>query len=113
MKRLGFSIGIAAAALVAGTAAAAELGVARDRFTIGGKPAFLFGMSYYGALGASREFIASDLDNLRKLGFNWIRVWATWSAFDNDVSAVDSEGRARRPYLDTLEQLAKLVREGG
>lgn len=97
---------IAVVALMAATARAAELGVSGDRFTIDGTPAFLFGISYYGALGASREFITRDLDDLRKLGFNWIRVWANWSAFDNDVSAVDSEGRARRPYLDRLVWLA-------
>ena len=29
---------------------------------------------------------------MRRRGFNWIRVWATWGAFDHDVSAVNGEG---------------------
>src|SRR5262249_3801680 len=38
-------------------------------------------------------------------GFNWLRVWATWSAFDRDVSAVDAEGRPREPFLGRLKSL--------
>jgi len=87
-------------------AAAAELGIEGAKFTIDGKPTFLLGISYYGALGASPTTIQRDLDDMQRLGFNWIRVWATWSGFGNDVSAVDGEGRAREAYLSALKRLA-------
>jgi hypothetical protein len=90
----------------AGTAApggaATQLGARGAEFTLNDQPAFLLGMSYYGALGAPRKAVARDLDDLQRLGFHWIRVWATWAAFDNDVSAVDGEGRAREPFLGQL-----------
>jgi hypothetical protein len=92
-------------ALVAGSSAATELGIAGNRFTIDGQPVFLLGISYYGALGAPDALIRQDLDDLQKLGFNWIRVWATWSAFENNVSAVDDSGRGREPYLKKLKWL--------
>jgi hypothetical protein len=92
---------IAADAATAGT----ELGIEGTRFTVNDKPTFLLGISYYGALGASRGFILRDLDNMHKHGFNWFRVWATWAAFENDVTAVDAEGRAREPYLSKLRWL--------
>ena len=44
---------------------ATKLGVDGSRFTLYGKPAFLLGMSYYGALGAPEEFIQSDLEDLQ------------------------------------------------
>ena len=34
-----------------------------------------------------------------------MRVWATWGAFDRDVSAVDAEGRPREPFLGRLKWL--------
>src|SRR6185436_4755764 len=34
-------------------------------------------------------------------------VWATWSSFSNDVSAVDAEGKAREPYLRKLKWLVQ------
>src|SRR5262245_7746987 len=79
------------------------LGVQGTRFTLAGKPTFLLGVSYYGALGAPEELIRRDLDDLERHGFNWLRVWATWSAFDRDVSAVDAEGRPRGPFLGKLK----------
>jgi hypothetical protein len=82
-----------------------QLGIEDEKFTINGKPAFLFGISYYGALGASRMFITRDLNDMQDLSINWIRVWATWSAFDNDVSAVDEQGKGREPYLSRLKWL--------
>ncbi len=82
-----------------------KLGVSGTRFTFDGKPRFLLGVSYYGALGASEDFIRRDLADMERHGFNWIRVWATWPAFDNDVSAVDRDGRPRQPYLDKLRWL--------
>jgi hypothetical protein len=62
-------------------------------------------MSYYGALGAREEFVRRDLDDLARHGFNWLRVSATWSAFNKDVSAVDAEGRPREPFLERLRSL--------
>src|SRR5262249_56946636 len=81
------------------------LGVRDARLTLDGRPTFLLGMSYYGALGAPEEFVRSDLDDLQRHGFNWVRVWATWRAFDRDVSAVDAEGRPREPFLGRLRWL--------
>lgn len=85
----------------------ATLGVDGTAFTIDGKKQFLLGASYYGALGAPDDFIDADLDDLRRLGFNWIRVWATWDAFDNNVSAVNADGTPREPYLSRLKALLR------
>jgi hypothetical protein len=82
-----------------------RLAVQGTRFTLNGRPAFLLGASYYGALGAAEETIRRDLDAMQRRGFNWIRVWATWSAFGNDVSAVDGDGNAREPHLSKLRRL--------
>jgi len=89
------------------TMAETKLSVERTRFAVDGKPIFLLGISYYGALGAYRELILRDLDDMQRYGFNWIRVWATWSAFGNDVSAVDGEGNPREPYLGELRWLTE------
>lgn len=82
-----------------------QLGIEGEKFTINGKPAFLLGISYYGALGASRMFINRDLNDMQARRINWIRVWATWSAYDNDISAVDEQGKGREPYLSRLKWL--------
>ncbi|MGB9594989.1 MAG: cellulase family glycosylhydrolase [Candidatus Poribacteria bacterium] len=74
-------------------------------FLIDKKPTFLLGASYYAGLGAPDEFIDKDLKDLKDKGFNWIRVWATWGAFGNNVSAFDDEGKAREPYLTKLKKL--------
>jgi hypothetical protein len=100
----------AAAIIVLGLAharlGATELGIEGSRFTIDGKPAFLLGMSYYGGLGATEESLRKDLDDLRAVGCNWIRVWATWAAFGGDVSAVDIQtGGPREPFLGKLRAL--------
>jgi len=87
------------------SAAATELAVQKTRFTIDGKPTFLLGISYYGALGAPPKTIREDLENMKRLGLNWIRVWATWSAFDGPVSAVDSDGKVREPFFSRLREL--------
>ncbi len=89
------------------------LDIQDTKFTIDGKQVFLLGASYYGGLGASDEFIDKDLQELKKLGFNWIRVWATWSAFENNVSAVDKEGNAREPYLSNLKRLCEKTNKLG
>ena len=81
------------------------LGSRDAQFMINDEPAFLLGVSYYAGLGAPENFIQQDLDDLQRHGFNWLRVWATWGAFDNDVSAVDSNGEPREPFLEKLKWL--------
>lgn len=88
-------------------ATATQLGIEGTQFTINGKPTFLMGMSYYGAVGASYEFWKQDLDDMQRAGLNWIRVWANWAAFDNNVAAVDIEGRPRDKHLERLVALVK------
>ena len=75
------------------------------RFVVNGRPTFLVGVSYYGALGAPRDFVRRDLDDIRRGGFNWVRIWATWAAFGTDVSAVSANGLAREPFLNGLKWL--------
>jgi len=87
-------------------AAAVTLGVEGTRFTLDGKPTFLLGASYYAGLGASDETVTRDLDALKAAGCNWIRVWATWAAFENDVAAVDTAGRPREAFVQRLQHLA-------
>lgn len=96
---------VALSGIVSAVKPVTELSVEGDAFTVNGEKAFLFGISYYGALGARRDFITRDLDDMQKLGINWIRVWATWGAFDNDVTAVDKEGNPREPYFSRLQWL--------
>jgi hypothetical protein len=81
------------------------LGVREDQFTLNGSRTFLLGFSYYGALGAPEESIRQDLDDARRHGFNWLRVWATWSAFEHDVSAVGTNGGPREPFFAKLRWL--------
>lgn len=81
------------------------LGIQDARFVLNGRPAFLLGISYYAALGASAQNIQNDLDDLQRDGFNWLRVWATWTAFGQDISAVDSQGRPHQPFLGKLQWL--------
>jgi SNF2 family DNA or RNA helicase len=57
--------------------------------------------------------VARDLADLQKHGFNWVRVWATWAAFGQDVSAVDAEGRPRGAYLQRLRELVAEAAENG
>lgn len=82
-----------------------RLGIDGERFTLDGQPAFLLGISYYGGLGAGIETLRKDLDALKSHGFNWIRLWATWSYAGHDVSAVDVQGRPREPYMSRLKTL--------
>jgi hypothetical protein len=70
-----------------------------------GAPTFLYGLSYYGGLGASEETLKLDLDAVQRHDFNWIRVWATWTAYSNDVAVVDAEGRPRAAQMDRLRRL--------
>ncbi len=89
------------------------LEIHEDKFLIDKKPTFLLGASYYGGLGASDDFIDKDLEELRQHGFNWIRVWATWSAYDYNVSAVDQDGNAREPYLTKLKTICQKAEKLG
>ncbi|MDO9254702.1 MAG: nitrilase-related carbon-nitrogen hydrolase [Bacteroidales bacterium] len=82
---------------------ATELGIKGTQFTINGIPTFLYGISYYAGLGASEEFILKDLADIKEHGFNWIRLWANWNGFNNDVSAVDSIGNPREPFFMKLK----------
>lgn len=110
MRRTWIAL-VAAFCAAHGVAAAPEpsggtrLGSKDGAFTINGAPVFLVGASYYGGLGASDATRAKDLTALRKHGFNWIRVWATWAAFENDVSAVDGEGAPRPEHMRALARL--------
>jgi len=93
-------------AMTSSVAQGVELGVKQDRFTIDGKPIFLLGCSYYSGLGASEKTLHTDLDELHRLGFNWIRVFADWTAYNKDLSAVDVlTGVPRQPYLERLMRL--------
>jgi hypothetical protein len=76
-----------------------------SRFTVNSEPTFLLGMSYYGGLGAPKESVLRDLDDMERCRFNWLRVWATWEGFGEDVSAVDSAGRPREPFASKLQWL--------
>ena len=105
MRRTIFLLSLLIVSSVAG--ADTELGIKGKQFTINGKPTFLSGISFYGALGASKDFIRRDLDDMQKFGFNWFRVWSTWGAFDNEVSAVDPQGNPREPYLGKLKWLVE------
>lgn len=84
-----------------------RLGIEGTRFTLDGKPVFLYGISYYAALGAPGDMVRKDLDRMRGYGFNWIRVWADWSGFGSNVSAVDPAGHAREPYLGNLRRVVE------
>jgi hypothetical protein len=89
------------------------LGVRGGEFTLNGKSTFLLGFSYYGAPGASQATVQRDLEDAQRLGFNWLRVWATWNAFDYDISAVGTDGAPREPFLGKLKWLvAECARRG-
>ena len=99
---------LGAIALYAAPAGAVEIAVKETGFTLDGRPTFLLGCSYYAGLGASDETLGRDLDEMQRHGFNWIRVWATWAAFDHDVSAVDRvTGEPRPQYVERLKRLVQ------
>jgi hypothetical protein len=85
--------------------ASTELSIRGSRFLLNGTPTFLYGISYYGGLGAPEEFVRKDLADMKRYGINWVRVWVTWSSAGLDVSAVDAEGKAREPYWGKLQWL--------
>jgi hypothetical protein len=85
---------------------AVEVTVKESSFALDGKPTFLLGCSYYAGLGASEDTLRRDLDAMQQHGFNWVRVWATWAAFDHDVSAVDRlTGEPTPRYMANLNRL--------
>ena len=85
---------------------AVEIAATESAFTLDGKPTFLLGCSYYAGLGASDDTLRRDLDAMQQHGFNWVRVWATWAAFEEDVSAVEPlTGEPRPRYMERLERL--------
>ena len=58
------------------------------------------------AASADDETWRRDFDKMQTCGFNWVRVWATWSAFGGDWAAVDpTTGKPRQPFLASLEKL--------
>jgi hypothetical protein len=81
------------------------LGLRGGEFTLNGKSTFLLGFSYYGALGAHQATVRRDLEDAQRLGFNWLRVWATWNVFDCDMSAASADGAPREPFLGKLKWL--------
>jgi hypothetical protein len=90
------------------------LGIDGDTFTLDGKKTFLLGISYYGALGIEdEEIFAGDLDEMKTRGFNWVRVWATWNGYENNVCAVAPDGQTRSPYMERLKRLCVLAGERG
>jgi len=95
--------GMGSKALVPAQAGRTVLGIDGSRFTINGEDVFLLGFSYYGGLGASQESVRRDLDDFQKRGFNWLRLWATWKTFGEDVSAVNAKGAARPVYMERLQ----------
>lgn len=81
------------------------LGRSGRHFTINETPTFLTGVSYYAGLGASNQILTQDLDDLQKAGVNWLRVWVTWDAYGENVSALDHGGEAREPSMQRLKNL--------
>ncbi|HUW60842.1 MAG TPA: hypothetical protein VMZ06_07520 [Candidatus Bathyarchaeia archaeon] len=90
------------------------LGVQDGQFTLDGRLAFLLGCSYYGALGVNDEAaLEADLNDLERIGFNWIRVWATWNAFGNDTSVLTADGAPNARCLDRLTRLCEMAGKRG
>ena len=53
------------AAAISGPVRETTLSILDTHFTVNGKPTFLLGFSYYGALGAAPEFVHKDLDDFQ------------------------------------------------
>lgn len=102
------------AVAIAGTDPSPVLEISGTHFTLDGEPTFLLGASYYGALGIEdRDTLRADLDDLKAHGFNWIRVWATWNAFDDNLCAVAPDGTPREPYMGRLKRLCRMAGRRG
>ena len=68
----------AADAKPASTESKTRLQINGTQFTINGEPTFLHGISYYGALGAKRQFVVSPTDQLAAqylFGFTCLAFW--------------------------------------
>ena len=100
-----FLLCLGAATSLSALPATTNLGIRDTFFTLNGQDTFLYGISYYGGLGAPEEFLQKDFADMQRYRFNWLRVWATWSSGSNDVSAVDAEGSPREPFLSRLKHL--------
>jgi|GEM_PF-2449456 len=92
------------------------LGISADGryFTINNAPAFLLGISYYAAAGISTpQFMRDDTEDMARDGFNWIRVWASWTAGELNFSVLTPEGEVREPYMSRLKSLIELCDRRG
>lgn len=89
------------------------LGIDGTHFTVNGRRRFLLGISYYAGLGAPEEILRRDLAEIKRDGFQWLRVWAVCDFFGSDVSAVDGAGRPREPYLGRLKTLVEACDRAG
>ncbi|HTL17929.1 MAG TPA: hypothetical protein VL793_11875, partial [Patescibacteria group bacterium] len=78
--------GIAIVLPVCACLGSTQLEIRDASFTVNGKRTFMLGFSYYSGLGAPDDSVHKDLDEAQRLGFNWLRLWATWNAFGYDVS---------------------------
>ena len=81
------------------------LGIEGTRFTINGKPTFLLGISYYGAIGAPDSVWQRDLREIKRLGFSWVRIWANWHSFGQEAFAVDPQGNAVPAGMEKLKAI--------
>ncbi len=90
-------------------AMALSLSADRRGFAVNGRATFLMGASYLAALGADDDAIQEDLVDLKRYGVNLLRVAATWTAYGQDVSALDADGDERPPYFQRLGELCGLA----
>ncbi|MEA3401088.1 MAG: cellulase family glycosylhydrolase [Armatimonadota bacterium] len=94
------------------TGQAMELGIDGTRFTLEGEAAFLVGVSYYAGQARTPELMTGDLDDLRELGVNWVRVWATWERHGTQP-ALDEAGATVESAMSRLRELVRLADERG
>ncbi|MGB2861917.1 MAG: hypothetical protein WBC05_01200 [Sedimentisphaerales bacterium] len=88
-----------------GGASGIELGIETDKFTIDGKPIFLFGISYYGALGASREYVMKE--SVRAASRGVIYEYANQKRVSQDSRCI---GRILKALLADREKEVKHAR---
>jgi hypothetical protein len=111
MKMFLAATGFLVAALAAPPGPGAALTVSQQAIHLDGQPAFLTGVSLFDALGsvAPRDV---DLDALKSVGVNTIRVWAHWHEpiYQRD-GALTAAGRTRLLALVGRLQARGLVLE--
>jgi predicted amidohydrolase len=90
-----------------------KLGIDQTAFTINNKTAFLYGISYYGALDAQELFVLKDLADIKKNGFNWVRIWANWPGSISDISAIDDHGNPVEQYMKKLKWIVQECDKAG